>query len=130
MKKPLLYSENKNVLPYPSEVSSCKIEPLNVEGWKKSKIAKVHRLFEQKKEEIEKEIENFIKSYNWNKIIYESEYKFEPIIGESYFLYESDENFYLSLLSPKELQRSRVIKNKGNFIGEFKMDSENKWELQ
>ena len=129
-KKPLLYSENKSMLPYPSEVGSVEIVQINVDGWKKSKIVKVHKLFEKRKEEIGNAIKEFIESYNWNKIIYEADYAFEPIIGENYFLYEGDENFYLSLLSPKELQGSRVVKNKGNFIGKFKMNSENEWELQ
>lgn len=123
-KRPLMYSENKSILPYPSEVASFKITPIDVEGWKKSNVQKVEKLFLKKKEEIEKTIEDFIESYKWNKIVYEAKYNFEPIVGESYFLYKGDSYFYLSLLSPKELG------NIDKYIGEFKLNSQFEWIKQ
>ena len=49
---------------------------------------------------------------NWTKIIYDSEYSFQPITGKNYYLYKKKNNsYFLSLIEPNQWNK--------NFIGTF-----------
>ena len=58
--------------------------------------------------------------YKWNDLVYRSKYNFEPVIGETYHLYDNDKGeMFLSLIEPHEWNRI--------CIGSFKLNHENKW---
>ena len=59
--------------------------------------------------------------YNWNKIIYESEYSFQPIIGQVYHLYQKRKSELLV-----EHRQSTHWNKK--FIGSFRLLTNGKWE--
>ena len=53
--------------------------------------------------------------------MYESEYNFQPLLGEEYFLYERDnKNLFLSLIKPTEWNKK--------YIGSFKLMNNGKWD--
>ena len=61
-----------------------------------------------------------IETYKWNELVYNSEFRFEPIKGNVYHLYQKeDEKLFLSLIGPDEWDQI--------FIGSFRMDSDDKW---
>tara|TARA_B100000073_G_scaffold79039_1_gene59968 strand:- start:81 stop:470 length:390 start_codon:yes stop_codon:yes gene_type:complete len=103
---------------YPTSVSSQKFEPLNVD---KSDSIKANKYFESRLGELKEEYKKLVQEYNWTKLIYESRYNFQPILGEPYYLYEDEcKNLFLSLISPNEWKKS--------YVGTFKLLNNGKWE--
>ena len=91
------------VIPYPTHVGAPKIEPQDLTAFKNHGLNKVDRVIKRKYKELVKEAENLQNSILLNQEIYESNYKFEPKIGEIYHLYEeSDGGRTLSLIGPNE----------------------------
>ncbi len=94
-----------------------------LDSWKPEQAPQAQKYFVEKYEEIKKEYENFLEDFKWNRIIYESEVMFVPVLGREYFLYKnSDGKRFLSLISPKDWKQSNL-----DFIGAFKQDSRQKW---
>ena len=91
------------VIPYPTPVGAPKIEPQDLTAFKKHGLNKVDRVVKRRFEELVKEAETLQNSIFLQQEVYESRYKFEPIIGEIYHLYEdSDGGRSLSLIAPSE----------------------------
>jgi hypothetical protein len=92
-----------NTLPYPHHVGVPKIEPVDVSFFKQNGTRKVNRVLQRRYDELLQEAETLQNSYLTNQEVYDSYYKFEPIIGEIYHLYEEVDGLKtLSLISPKE----------------------------
>lgn len=80
-----------------------KIEPVDVTFFKENGTRKVNRVLRRRYDELLQEAETLQNSYLINQEVYDSYYKFEPVIGEIYHLYEDlDGTKTLSLISPKE----------------------------
>ena len=61
-----------------------------------------------------------MQEYEWNEILYNAKYSFEPIIGEVYHLYlAKDGSNFLSIIHPDHWNK--------NHIGSFKLNSNKKW---
>jgi hypothetical protein len=50
-----------------------------------------------------------IDRFNWNKLAYEARYSFEPLVGETYHLYEQPDGYSLSLIEPERWPGRRWI---------------------
>tara|TARA_R110000851_G_scaffold112583_1_gene236755 strand:+ start:528 stop:902 length:375 start_codon:yes stop_codon:yes gene_type:complete len=118
--KPDNVADNPGLLPYASNVGAPVIKPDDVDTWKNQKVVKTNHYFETRYNEIKEEYKKLIESYEWNKLVYESNFKFEPIKGETYYLYQRDVGLFLSLIEPEQWNQI--------FIGAFKLDSNDKWE--
>ena len=121
--KPDNVADNPGLLPYASNVGAPAIKPDDVATWKSEKVVKTNHYFETRYNEIKEEYRKLIESYEWNKLVYESEFKWEPVKGETYYLYqrsEGNQDLFLSLIEPHY--------NEWIFIGAFKLDSNDKWE--
>ena len=107
-----------NIKPYPTTVGGQKFEPIKVD---KSDSHKANNYFESKLNELKDEYKKLIQEYNWTKLVYESKYLFQPIVGHIYHLYEDkDKALFLSLIAPNEWDRP--------YIGSFKLQTDGKWE--
>jgi hypothetical protein len=94
------------VIPYPTHVGAPKIEPTNLTPFKKKGLEKVDKIMKRKYEEVLKLAETLQNSFEINQEVYSSIYKFEPIIGEIYHLYEDSEGKkVLSMISPSEWEK-------------------------
>ena len=113
-------ADNPGLLPYASNVGAPVIKQDDVDTWKNQKVVKTNHYFETRYNEIKEEYKKLIESYEWNKLVYESNFKFEPIKGETYYLYQRDTGLFLSLIEPEQWNQI--------FIGAFKLDSNDKWE--
>ena len=92
----------------------------NVVDWKNIGIRNVNREFESKFNELKAEYEKLMQEYEWNEILYNAKYSFEPIIGETYHLYlAKDGSNFLSLIHPDFWNKEH--------IGSFKLNSNKKW---
>lgn len=125
-KKPdnIVYSEkegyNANLLPYSSSVGAPVIKVDDVVSWKSRGISNVNKEFENKFNELKIQYENLMKEYEWNELVYNAKFSFEPVIGEIYHLYLGDDGInFLSLISPQEWNKEH--------IGTFKLNSDKKW---
>ncbi len=103
---------------YPTTVGSQKFEPIKVD---KSDSLKANKYFQSRLDELKDEYKRLVEEYNWTKLIYQSTYSFQPILGESYYLYEKkDKTLFLSLIKPTEWDRP--------YVGTFKLLNNGKWE--
>lgn len=120
MKKPDNVADNPGLLPYGSNIGAPAIQIDNVEGWKQHNALKVNKQFETRFEELKEQYQKLIEEFKWNDLVYSAKYSFEPIIGETYHLYYNKlGDIFLSLIEPTEWAYE--------FIGSFKLDSNNKW---
>jgi len=109
-----------NILPYASNVGAPVIKPENIDSWRKQGVTKVNHHLETKFLELKEEYNKLVEEFKWNDLVYNAKFNFEPIIGETYYLYPGDnkENF-LSLISPNEWDKE--------CLGSFYLDTEQKW---
>ena len=127
-KKPdnVVYSDdegfNASVLPYGTNVGAPVIRMDDVVSWKSGGISNVNKQFENKFNELKIQYQNLMEEYEWNELVYNSKFSFEPVIGEIYHLYRDAAGLnFLSLIGPQEWNKEH--------IGTFKLNSEKKWIL-
>ncbi|MEP4077915.1 DUF2452 domain-containing protein [Haloferula sp.] len=89
-------------LPYPASTLSPRIVPTDLSTFKSRGISQVERDLQQKLVEIRETYLKTIDHFNWNKLVYEAEINFEPVVGEVYHLYESLGRHLLSMIGPGE----------------------------
>lgn len=89
-------------LPYPVSTLSPPIIPTDLTSFKTRGISEVERDLQQKLTEIRESYIRTIDHFNWNKLVYESEIRFEPIVGGTYHLYQMRERRMLSMVSPDQ----------------------------
>ena len=109
------------LLPYPSGANGPVIKIPNVDAFKQRGVEKVSKQFQAELEELKDKIKDFVESASHTQKVYAANYKFEPLVGETYFLYEGDQENYLSLIAPNQWKKK--------FIGAYRLSSEYKWEL-
>ena len=127
--KPDNVADNPGLLPYASNVGAPVIKPDDVVSWKNEKVTKTNHYFETKYNEIKEEYRKLIEAYEWNKLVYKSEFSFEPVKGDTYYLYQRDNGtLFLSLIESWAWGKSKLRNEKPVFIGAFRLDSNDKWE--
>lgn len=89
-------------LPYPVSTLSPPIVPTDLTSFKTRGISEVERDLQQKLTEIRENYLRAIDHFNWNKLVYESEIRFEPIVGGTYHLYQIHDRRMLSMISPDQ----------------------------
>jgi hypothetical protein len=89
-------------LPYPASTLSPPIVPTDLSSFKARGISQVERDLQQKLVEIRETYMRAIDHFNWNKLVYEAEIAFEPVVGETYHLYEARGRRLLSMIAPNE----------------------------
>ena len=117
-------SEESNAfIPYPVSTLSPPIVPNDLTSFKSRGISSIERELSLKLENIKNEYIETINHYNWNKLVYSSDYAFEPVIGNIYYLYRrTDGTFILSMISPDEWYLE--------YIATVKLSVERQFELQ
>lgn len=120
----IVFSEEKgynaSLLPYATNVGAPVIKMDDVVTWKSRGISNVNKEFENKFNELKIQYLELMKEYEWNELVYNAKFSFEPVIGEIYHLYIGDDGIhFLSLISPQEWNKEH--------IGTFKLNSNKKW---
>tara|TARA_Y100000361_G_C11011288_1_gene264493 strand:- start:66 stop:434 length:369 start_codon:yes stop_codon:yes gene_type:complete len=115
-----MYAENKAIMPYGDHVGAPSIIPTDISAYKQKNILKTNHYFEARYNEIKEEYKKLLEAYEWNKLVYNSKFRFEPVKGHTYHLYQKeDETLFLSLIGPDQWNQV--------YIGSFRMDSDDKW---
>jgi hypothetical protein len=89
-------------MPYPVSTLSPPIIPNDLTSFKSRGISDVQRDLQQKLTEIREEYLRAIDHFNWNKLVYESEIRFEPVVGGVYYLYQMRTGRALSMIAPNQ----------------------------
>jgi hypothetical protein len=111
---------NASLLSYPTNVGAPVIHIDNLVSWKSRGISNVNKHFESKFNELRIQYENLMKEFEYNELVYNANFSFEPVIGETYHLYRGDDgNNFLSLISPTEWNKEH--------LGIFQLNSDKKW---
>ncbi|TRX21864.1 DUF2452 domain-containing protein [Flavobacterium franklandianum] len=111
---------NASLLPYATNVGAPTIKTEDVVAWKTRGIHQVNKEFENKFNELKQHYKNLMEEYEWNDMVYNAKFSFEPVIGEIYHLYTADDgHHFLSLIGPTEWNKEH--------IATFKLNSDKKW---
>lgn len=110
-----------NVTPYPTNIGAPKIELPNIDLIKNESTKKMVDIFNKEKREIIDKIEKLYQEYNDSILVWGSKISFDPIVGETYYLYNFNGVNTLSLISPDEWNK------KDSFMGTFELSSDRKW---
>ena len=105
---------------YPTNVGAPVIHIDNLVSWKSRGISTVNKQFENKFNELKVQYDNLMKEFENNELVYNANFSFEPVIGETYHLYRGDDGYnFLSLISPAEWNKEH--------LGTFQLNSDKKW---
>ena len=110
-------------LPYPNSTLSPKIIPNDLSTFKSRGVSKVERELQERLIKIRDEYVEVIEHYNWNKLVYEAEINFEPVIGNIYHLYHMRGKNILSLIGPREGFYG------SSHLATFKLNVDKQWDL-
>jgi hypothetical protein len=109
-------------MPYPVSTLSPKIIPTDLSSFKSRGISEVERELQQKLTEIRETYLAAIDHFNWNKLIYEADINFEPIIGQTYHLYEVRGRRMLSMISPEQWHHT--------YVATVRLNVDRQWKLE
>jgi hypothetical protein len=108
-KKPDNVADNPGLLPYGSNIGAPPFRPTDLTSFKQNGLSKVEKVFDRRYKELVEQAETLQKSFMITQEVYGSKYKFEPLIGEIYHLYEdSDGSRTLSLIDPTKWNRKHL----------------------
>ena len=112
---------NAAMIPYATSASSPVIKPLNTATWRNDGVDRVNKQFKSKFDELKKEYEAMMVQFEYNDLVYNAKFNFEPIIGEVYYLYnDKNEESFLSIIQPEQCNF--------NYLGSFRLNSQKMWE--
>ena len=106
------------LLPYASSLSGPIIDVPNVDAFKKKGVDKVSKQFQAELQDLQDRIKSFVTLASETQKVYQANFKFKPIVGEVYHLYEWKEQDFLSLVEPSELNKKH--------LGSFRLNSDYK----
>lgn len=107
--------------PYGTSASSPVIKPLNTATWRNDGVQRVNKKIKSRFDEVKKEYEALMQQFEYNDLIYNAKFSFEPIIGEVYYLYNNkNQEPFLSIISPSQCSFE--------FLGAFRLNSDKMWE--
>ncbi len=107
--------------PYATNVGAPVITITDTIAWKNRSINKINHKVAAKYLELKAEYDKMLKEIEYNKLIFQAKFNFEPIIGEAYHLYKRENgSSFLSIIAPGEC----------NFVwlGSFYLNVDQIWE--
>lgn len=117
----LTQSYNASLKPYATNVGAPAIEITDTTTWKNKNIYKANKQIQAKYLELKAEYDKMMQELEYNNLVYNARFNFEPIIGETYHLYK-DKNSepFLSIIAPNDCNF--------DYVGSFYLNSEQLWK--
>ena len=110
-----------SIKPYGTNVGAPAIQLTNTAFWKNSQVQKVNHQFKARFEELQTTYAKMMQEFEYNKLIYNASFNFEPVVGNVYHLYkDKSEQPFLSIIPPEECRF--------NFINSFRLNAEMIWD--
>lgn len=114
-------SYNAALKPYATNVGAPAIEIKDTTTWKNKNIYKANKQIQAKYLELKAEYDKMMQELEYNNLVYNARFNFEPIIGETYHLYKDKNNEpFLSIIAPKDCNF--------DYVGSFYLNSEQLWK--
>lgn len=137
MKNPIDKDKTTDIpglIQYPHHIGSLVIKPEDAGKIKSRALSAMYEQTGSQLNQIQKQVELLLAQANEIKQrleisekIYQAEFRFEPIIGKEYHLYESEGVYRLMLIGPLEWGRS--AKRNLNFIATVKLLHDHTWTI-
>lgn len=108
----------KSILPYDLERGGQVIEKLDLTFVNHNRKNKLFNYANSKIEDLRKQYEETVSLWEWNDYVDSFDINFEPVIGQTYYLYEGITKF-VSILTPQEFKRK--------CLGSAKLCSDGYW---
>ena len=108
------------LLPYASSNSGPIIELPNVDAFKQQGVQKASKMLKAEWDDLQSQLSRFVKMAQQTQRVYAAQYKFEPIVGETYYLYTGQEGDFLSIIPPEQWNKE--------LIARVRLRSDYKWE--
>jgi hypothetical protein len=113
-------SYDASLKPYATNVGAPAITVTDNITWKNKNINIANKVIKAKYLELKAEYEKMINELDYNNLIYNAKFNFQPLIGETYHLYnDKNSNPFLSIIAPTECNFE--------FLGSFYLNSEQLW---
>ncbi len=107
--------------PYATNVGAPAIQVTDTSSWKDRNVHKANKQIQAKYLELKSEYDKMIEELEYNNLVYNARYNFEPTVGETYHLYRDiHQQPFLSILDPNSCNF--------DFIGSFQLNSELLWK--
>jgi hypothetical protein len=107
--------------PYATNLGAPAIEITDTTTWKNKNIYKANKQIQAKYLELKAEYDKMMQELEYNNLVYNARFNFEPIIGETYHLYTDKNNEpFLSIIAPKDCNF--------DYVGSFYLNSEQLWK--
>ncbi|WP_340156193.1 DUF2452 domain-containing protein [uncultured Winogradskyella sp.] len=107
--------------PYTTNVGAPAIQVTDNSTWKTRNINKANKQIKAKYLELKAEYDKMMQELEYNTLVYNSRYTFEPLIGETYHLYRDKKSEpFLSIIDPASCNF--------DYIGSFMLNSELIWK--
>ncbi|UZO82414.1 DUF2452 domain-containing protein [Aquimarina sp. ERC-38] len=127
-KKPdqVVFNEEENkydagLKPYATDVSAPAITTVDTIAWKNSNINKVNHQIKTRYDKLKEEYDALMAEYEYNNLVYQARFNFEPIVGQTYHLYkDKKEQLFLSIIAPSECNF--------HFLGSFQLTADKLWQ--
>lgn len=108
------------LLPYASSNSGPIIELPNVDAFKQQGVQKASKMLKAEWDDLQSQLSRFVKMAQQTQRVYAAQYKFEPIVGETYYLYTGQKGDFLSIIPPEQWNKELVAR--------VRLRSDYKWE--
>lgn len=110
-----------SLMPYATNIGGPAFVANDLSLWKNDSASKISHHFKQRFHEIRDQYDKMIDQIQWNEIVYNSKFNFEPVVGEVYHLYQGkDEKPFLSLVDPGSWDKQH--------LGSFQLTTDRMWE--
>ena len=127
-KKPdsVVYDDNTEnydayLKPYATNLGAPVITTTDTAAWKNTNIHKVNKHVKARYDELKSQYDALIKEFEYNNLIYNAKFNFEPIVGKTYHLYiDKKEQSFLSIIAPAEC----TFKH----LGSFRLNADKIWK--
>ncbi|NRD22701.1 DUF2452 domain-containing protein [Winogradskyella litoriviva] len=107
--------------PYATNVGAPAIQVTDNSSWKSRNVNKANKQIKAKYLELKAAYEKMMLELEYNTLVYNARYTFEPLIGETYHLYnDKKEEPFLSIIDPASCHF--------DYIGSFQLNSELIWK--
>lgn len=128
-----LYQGPQKLAPYPLHVSSPVIKPTDKRLIQGVALETMHKNAQQQIEMLRKQADLIMQQakeieerVQVSTLIYKADFRFEPVIGERYFLYKKESSYVLSPIAPEEWGR---VCSYDLWLAEVELLGDKTWEV-
>jgi len=122
MKKPDNVVANPMSTKYPTNVGAPAFTVPDVLGRKRERGVNATHQLETKFDQLKQEYFKLVQLAEDTEMVYSARCNFNPVVGNTYYLYQGDTDVFLSMIEPYRWDKEH--------LGSFRLTSEHTWERQ